>query len=90
MYIVELSLKHTALPMSVQKKTLEAANEAYATVLNALKTGQPVVLEMACDKQEGKKLSVLVSELAAVQVYEKSGGVSSSGKAAGFFAVAND
>ncbi len=90
MYIVELSLKHTALPMSVQKKTVEAADEAYATVLGALKTGQPVILEMTCDKQEGKKLSVLVSELAAVQVYEKSGGTSSSGKAAGFFAMANE
>ena len=90
MYIVELSLKHTALPMSVQKKTVEAADEAYATVLDAMKTGQPVVLEMMCDKQEGKKLSVLVSEIAAIQVYEKSGGSSSSGKAAGFFAMAND
>ncbi|MBT9316946.1 hypothetical protein [Leptothoe spongobia] len=90
MYIVELSLKHTALPMSVQKKTLEAAEEAYAKVLNALKTGQPVLFELTCDKQEGKKLSVLVSELAAVQVYEKSGGASSSGKSAGFFAMAND
>ncbi|MEM6253945.1 MAG: hypothetical protein AAF821_13580 [Cyanobacteria bacterium P01_D01_bin.156] len=90
MYIVELLMKHTALPMSIQKKTLEAADEAYATVLNALKTGQPVILELTCDKQEGKKLSVLVSEIAAVQVYEKSGGTSSSGKAAGFFAMAND
>lgn len=90
MYIVELSLKHTALPMSVQKKTIETADETYATVLNALKTGQPVILELSCDQQEGKKLAVLVSELAAVQVYEKSGGVSSSGKSAGFFAMAND
>ncbi|MEO0867404.1 MAG: hypothetical protein AAFY17_02940 [Cyanobacteria bacterium J06642_11] len=90
MYIVELSMKHTALPMSVQKKTSEAADEAYGAVLNALKTGQPVILELTCDKQEGKKLSVLVSEVAAVQVYEKSGGTSSSGKAAGFFAMAND
>ncbi|MGD1949650.1 MAG: hypothetical protein ACFB14_08395 [Leptolyngbyaceae cyanobacterium] len=90
MYIVELSMKHTALPMSVQKKTLEAANEAYGKVVEALKTGQPVILEMSCDQQEGKKLSILVSELAAVQVYEKSGGTSSSGKAAGFFAMANE
>ncbi|MEA5462774.1 hypothetical protein [Leptothoe sp. PORK10 BA2] len=90
MYIVELSLKHTALPMSVQKKTLEAADEAYGTIMNALKTGQPTVIELSCDKQEGKKLSVLVSELATVQMYEKSGGASSSGKAAGFFSMGND
>ena len=90
MYIVELSMKQTALPMSVQKKTSEAADEAYTTVLNALKTGQPLILELTCDQQEGKKISVLVSELAAVQVYEKSGGTSSSGKAAGFFSMANE
>lgn len=90
MYIVELSMKHTALPMSVQKKTKEAADDAYTMALNALKTGQPVILELSCDKQEGKRLSVLVSELAAVQVYEKSSAASSSGKAAGFFAMANE
>lgn len=90
MYIVELSLKHTALPMSVQKKTVEAANELYGQLIETMKTGQTVVFELACDKQEGKRLSVLVSELAAVQVYEKSGGGSASGKAPGFFAMAGD
>ncbi len=90
MYIVELLLKQTPLPMSVQKKTQEAADETYAMVLNALEKGEPVILKLSCDKQEGKKLSILASELAGVQVYEKSGGVSSSGKAAGFFAVANE
>ena len=90
MYIVELSLKHTALPMSVQKKTVETADDTYKLALNALKTGHPEILELSCDQQEGKKVAVVVSELAAVQVYEKSGGVSSSGKAAGFFAMADE
>ncbi|MEM9908725.1 MAG: hypothetical protein AAF921_27315 [Cyanobacteria bacterium P01_D01_bin.44] len=86
MYIVELALKHTALPLSVQKETAEAAQSAYDMLTKALNSGQPVMVELTCDKQEGKKVSVLVSELAAVQVYEKSG-TSSSGKAPGFFAM---
>jgi hypothetical protein len=88
MFIVELSLKHTALPLSVHKKTVEAADATYASIMDALKTGQPVVLELTCDKQEDKKVAVLVSELAAVQVYEKSGSASSSGRVPGFFATA--
>ena len=87
MYIVELTLKHTALPMTVQKKEAEDATAAYNTALEALKTGKPVILELTCEKQEGKRVSVLVSELAAVQVYEKSGSASSSGRSPGFFAL---
>ncbi|MEO1402209.1 MAG: hypothetical protein AAFV72_13335 [Cyanobacteria bacterium J06635_1] len=86
MYIVELALKHTALPLSVQKETSEAAKLAYDTVTKALNSGQPILIELTCDKQEGKKITILVSELAAVQVYEKSG-TSLSGKAPGFFAM---
>ncbi|MEO0757111.1 MAG: hypothetical protein AAFY78_09590 [Cyanobacteria bacterium J06648_16] len=87
MYIVELTLKHTALPMTVQKKSEKDATDAYNSVLDALKTGNPVILELTCEKQEGKRVSVLVSELAAVQMYEKSGSASSSGRSPGFFAL---
>ncbi|MEL6138980.1 MAG: hypothetical protein AAFR42_16425 [Cyanobacteria bacterium J06628_6] len=87
MYIVELTLKHTALPMTVQKKSEQDATDAYNSVLDALKTGNPVILELTCEKQEGKRVSVLVSELAAVQMYEKSGSASSSGRSPGFFAL---
>ncbi|MEO0542049.1 MAG: hypothetical protein AAFZ80_14460 [Cyanobacteria bacterium P01_A01_bin.105] len=87
MYIVELTLKHTALPMTVQKKSEEDATATYNSALEALKTGNPVILELTCEKQEGKRVSVLVSELAAVQVYEKSGSASSSGRSPGFFAL---
>jgi hypothetical protein len=39
-------------------------------------------LELTCEKQEGKKVSVLVSEISAVQVSEKSGASANMG--AGF------
>ncbi|MBE9078591.1 hypothetical protein IQ241_15025 [Romeria aff. gracilis LEGE 07310] len=88
MYILELTLKHTALPLSIQKQTAEAAEAAYGEISKALNSGSPVMVELTCDKQPDKKLAVLVSELAAVQVYEKSGSTTASGKAPGFFALA--
>lgn len=90
MYIVELALKHTALPLTVQKKDEDAANETYKQVLDAIASGNPVTLELTCDKVTGKKIAIAVSELAAVQVYEKSGSAGASGRAPGFFALAGE
>ncbi|MGB3788303.1 MAG: hypothetical protein WA949_09850 [Phormidesmis sp.] len=90
MYIVELTLKHTALPLTVQKKDKETADGAYEEVLSALKSGDPVTLELSCDKVTDKKIAIAVSEIAAVQVYEKSGSAGASGRAPGFFALAGE
>lgn len=90
MYIVELALKHTALPLTVQKQDKEAAEAAYKEVLSALTSGDPVTLELTCDKVTDKKIAIAVSELAAVQVYEKSGSAGASGRAPGFFALAGE
>lgn len=90
MYIVELALKHTALPLTVQKQDKEAAETAYKEVLSALNAGEPVTLELTCDKVTDKKIAIAVSELAAVQIYEKSGSAGASGRAPGFFALAGE
>jgi len=90
MYIVELALKHTALPLTVQKQDKEAAETAYQEVLSALSSGDPVTLELTCDKVTDKKIAIAVSELAAVQIYEKSGSAGASGRAPGFFALAGE
>ncbi len=90
MYIVELALKHTALPLTVQKQDKEAADAAYEEALSALKSGDPAMLELTCDKVTDKKIAIAVSELAAVQVYEKSGSAGASGRAPGFFALAGE
>ncbi|MGD1897759.1 MAG: hypothetical protein ACFB16_12505 [Phormidesmis sp.] len=88
MYIVELALKHTAMPLTVQKKDKEAADATYEEVRSAISSGNPVMIEVACDKVTDKKIAIAVSELAAVQVYEKSGSAGASGRAPGFFALA--
>ena len=91
MYIVELALKHTALPLTVQKEEKEAAEAAYKQVSDALSSGNPVMVELTCDKVTDKKIAIAVSELAAVQVYEKSGaGGAGGGRAPGFFALAGE
>ncbi|MGD1939994.1 MAG: hypothetical protein ACFB0G_01655 [Leptolyngbyaceae cyanobacterium] len=88
MYTLELNLKHSPLPLMVQKETLEAVQADYKKVIDALSSGNAVVLELTCEQVTDKHLTVLVSEIAAVQFYEKSGTASASGKPPGFFAMA--
>ncbi len=88
MFILDVSLKNTPLALSVQKKTAEDAEAAYQTVLAALNAPEPKVIELTCEHQPGKKLSILSSEISAVQVYEKSSTATSSGRPPGFFALA--
>lgn len=90
MYIVEFSLKHTVMPLTVQKEEMEAAEAIYKKALDALSSGNPVTLEATCDKVTDKKVAVAVSELAAVQMYDKEGQGGAAGRAPGFFALAGE
>lgn len=87
MYTLELTLKNTALPLTIQKQTLEAAKAAYQEVSDALRSGRGDLLELTCDQSPEKRLSVLPQELAAVQMYEKTGAASGSGRPPGFFSL---
>ena len=83
MYIIELALKLSPLPLSVQRKELANAQALYKQVCECLKKGQPSLLELTCEKVEAKKISVLISEISAVQIYEKTA-ASSGSKRPGF------
>ena len=83
MHIIEISLKFTPMPMSVQRKEAEDAEAVYKQVLEAVNSGSPSVLELSCEHQTEKKLALLTSEIAAVQTYEKSG-ATTGGKRPGF------
>jgi len=82
MYTVELTLKNNPITLSVQRKEQEQAEALYREIATAIADGSPKLFELTCEKQEGKKVSVLVSELSAVQVSEKSGASANMG--AGF------
>ncbi len=71
MYVIELTLKFSPLPLSVQRKNLRDAQDLYNKVRQCLDKGQHQLLELSCEKVEGKKLAVLVDGILAVQIYEK-------------------
>ncbi len=69
--MIELALKLTPLPLSVQRKNPNDAQALYQQVRQSMEKGHPRLLELCCEKVEDKKVTVLTSELLAVQVYEK-------------------
>ena len=71
MYIIELALKLSPFPLSVQRKELSSAQALYNHIRDCMGKGQPTLLELTCDQVEGKKVTVLLSEVLAVQMYEK-------------------
>ena len=81
-YVIELALKLSPLPLSVQRKDFKDAEELYRQVKQCIENGKPRILELKCEKVEEKKIAVLTSELLAVQIYEKtaaSGGLKRPG-----------
>lgn len=90
MFTIELTLKHTAMPLSVQKKEQSEAEATYNSVADALRSGNGQLLELACDQQPHKRISILGSEVAAVQIFAKSGTATASGRPPGFFALSSD
>ena len=83
MYSLELTIKLSPLPLIVQRKEHGDAKRLYSEVIDTIQKGNQKFLELTCEKVEDKKITVLVSEIIAVQIYEKtsSGG---GGKRPGF------
>jgi len=88
MFIIDVSLKHTPVTLSVQRKSAEDTEAVYQQVLAAMQSGSSQVIELTCDRQPDKKIAVLSSEIAGVQTYEKSTTSNASGRPPGFFALA--
>lgn len=88
MFVIDVTLKNSPITLSVQRKTEEGAKELYEQIAEAIKSGGAVALQLSCEQQVGKLISVLVSEIAAVQLSEKSSTATASGRPPGFFTVA--
>ncbi|MGA7937534.1 MAG: hypothetical protein WCA35_28545 [Kovacikia sp.] len=87
MFILDITLKNTPVTLSVQRKTGEDAEALYQQVIEAIGSGSSKVIELICEHQPGKKISILSSEISAVQISEKSGSATSSGRPPGFVAL---
>ena len=71
MYCIELTIKLSPMPLVVQRKEHGDAQRLYSEVVDAIQKANQRLLELTCEKVEDKKITVLVSEITAVQIYEK-------------------
>ncbi|CAN1209650.1 hypothetical protein TUMEXPCC7403_05460 [Tumidithrix helvetica PCC 7403] len=80
MFTVELTLKGSPIALSVQRKDKETAEALYKSIAEAISgKGASPILELTCDKQETKKLAVIVTEISAIQISEKAGATANMG-----------
>tara|TARA_B100000579_G_scaffold343019_1_gene295217 strand:- start:710 stop:934 length:225 start_codon:yes stop_codon:yes gene_type:complete len=70
------------MPLVVQRKEHGDAQKLYSEVIDFMQKSNQRLLELKCEKVEDKRITVLVSEITAVQIYEKTS--SSTSKRPGF------
>jgi len=83
MFSIDLTLKYSPIPLTVQRKESEDAQAVYQDVMNALKSTTPQLVELTCEKDPEKKVAVFSDQISAVILSQKDG--SSAGRPAGFF-----
>ena len=74
MYSLELSLRYSPFPISIQKKEFEEVKKIYDEIKNLMhQTGDATnLIELSCDKVQDKLITVRAKEIISVQIYEKS------------------
>ncbi len=90
MFTIDLSIKNTAFPISVQRKSAEDAEAIYQLILAAMRSGNPDIVELKCEGKTEKKIAVRASEISGVQIVQKDGVAVGGGRAPGFFALATE
>ncbi|WP_107670830.1 hypothetical protein [Cyanothece sp. BG0011] len=86
MISIDLALKYTPLPISVQRKEIEDAQTLYDQIVNAMKSGTSQLIELTCEKQTEKKVAVMSDQISAVILSQKDGGAA-AGRVPGFFSM---
>ena len=85
MYSLELILKYSPFPISIQKKNYDDAKRIYEEIKNHMKdnTNNSNLIELSCEKVQDKLITVRVQEIISLQIYEKSS-VAGGSKRPGF------
>ena len=85
MYSLELNLKYSPFPLSIQKKELEDVRRIYEEIKNSMNQTleNSSLIELSCDKVQDKLIAVKSQEIISVQIYEKSS-VAGGSKRPGF------
>ena len=74
MYSLEISLRYSPFPLSIQKKNYEDVKRIYDEIKDFM-TGDnqnSTLIELSCDKVQDKLITVLAKEVISVQIYERS------------------
>tara|TARA_B100000965_G_scaffold222765_1_gene186398 strand:- start:730 stop:999 length:270 start_codon:yes stop_codon:yes gene_type:complete len=85
MYSLEISLRYSPFPLSIQKKDYDDVKRTYDEIKDFM-TGNnqnSSLIELKCEKVQDKLISVLAKEVISVQIYEKSA-VAGGSKRPGF------
>ena len=79
MYSLELSLRYSPFPLSIQKKEFDEVKRIYDEIKNIINdTAQTSnLIELSCDKVQDKLIAVRTEDIISVQIYEKSSVVGS-------------
>jgi hypothetical protein len=85
MFTIDLTLKNTPFPVSVQRKSAEEAEAVYKQILETMRSGTPDIVELTCDRQGEKKVAIRASEISGVQMSQKDS--AAAGKTPGFFSL---
>ena len=74
MYSLEISLRYSPFPLSIQKKEYEDVKRIYNSIKDYMKDNnqESTLIELKCEKVQDKLISVLAKEVISVQIYEKS------------------
>ena len=85
MYSLELSLRYSPFPLSIQKKEFEDVKRIYDEIKNSMNQSVETsnLVELKCDKVQDKLIAIRVKDIISVQIYEKSS-VAGGAKKPGF------
>ena len=85
MYSLELSLRYSPFPLSIQKKEFEDVKRIFDEIKNSMNETIETsnLIELRCEKVQDKLIAVRTQEIISVQMYEKSS-VAGGAKRPGF------
>ena len=85
MYTIELTLRYSPFPISIQKKEFDDVKRIYDDIKNSMDKISETsnLIELNCDKVQDKLITVRAKEIISVQIYEKSS-VAGGAKRPGF------
>ena len=85
MYSLELTLRYSPFPISIQKKNHDDVKRIYEEIKNLMNenSNNSNLIELSCEKVQDKLITVRVQEIISLQMYEKSS-VAGGSKRPGF------